>query len=412
MLNLVLPLSLSIIVLIIIFSIFYIKHKKKMLIRNYLKNNNKTRSFVNKPLMIIGPSGVGKDTFMQILIDKYPNLFIKCVSCTTRSPRKNEKDGINYYFISKEEFNELDEKSEIIGRFEKYNNLYGTSKEKLNNVLSNNKIVYFDYNIETAINTFNKKIIDFNYIALLPPNIQELENRLRNDLQTKLTIKNVVNSNSTDNQIPTAKAVWDAITNYQELFVGVSLDKPKHINAHLDTMREPGYYMQTGTRYFSYGGEAIYYTNALVKVEKQANRVIQHVYATSKITSNGTTNYKINGSEYTRWGLSENDWKPWHVAHKPYTKTTRACNEGRGVDVGSVIVYENTSGFIVHWDQFKQENDKYPVSASLYSWATVCEFSPALPIKGPYVFGNLIGRCDFKITSNKLQIRSNVRPNL
>ena len=130
--------------------------------------------------MIIGPSGVGKDTFMQILIDKYPNLFIKCVSCTTRLPRKNEKDGINYYFISKEEFNELDEKAEIIGRFEKYNNLYGTSKEKLKNVLSNNKIVYFDYNIETAINTFNKKIIEFNYIALLPPSIQELENRLRN----------------------------------------------------------------------------------------------------------------------------------------------------------------------------------------------------------------------------------------
>ena len=177
----ILPLSLSIIalVLIIIFSIIYIKHKKKMLIQNYLKNN-KTRCFVNKPLMIIGPSGVGKDTFMQILIDKYPNLFIKCVSCTTRSPRKNEKDGINYYFISKEEFNELDEKAEIIGRFEKYNNLYGTSKEKLKNVLSNNKIVYFDYNIETAINTFNKKIIEFNYIALLPPSIQELENRLRN----------------------------------------------------------------------------------------------------------------------------------------------------------------------------------------------------------------------------------------
>ena len=180
MLNLVLPLSLSIIVLIIIFSILYIiRLKKRKLIQNYLKSN-KTRSFINKPLMIIGPSGVGKDTFMQILIDKYPNLFIKCVSCTTRSPRKNEKDGINYYFISKEEFNELDEKEEIIGRFEKYNNLYGTSKEKLNSVLSNNKIVYFDYNIETAIKTFNKKIIEFNYIALLPPSIQELENRLRN----------------------------------------------------------------------------------------------------------------------------------------------------------------------------------------------------------------------------------------
>ena len=91
MLNLVIPLSLSIIALIIIFSILYIiKHKKRKFIQNYLKNN-KTRSFINKPLMIIGPSGVGKDTFMQILIDKYPNLFIKCVSCTTRSHQEKMK---------------------------------------------------------------------------------------------------------------------------------------------------------------------------------------------------------------------------------------------------------------------------------------------------------------------------------
>ena len=171
--------SISIVLIIIILSVYFIKSKKKKIFQNFISQNNKSKKFINKPLMIIGPSGVGKDTFMEIIINKYPNLFIKCVSCTTRSPRKGEKEGVNYYFISKEEFNEIEERGEIIGKFEKYDNLYGTSKEKLNSVLSNNKIVYFDYNIETAIQTYNQKSIEFNYIALIPPSIEELGNRLR-----------------------------------------------------------------------------------------------------------------------------------------------------------------------------------------------------------------------------------------
>ena len=129
--------------------------------------------------MIIGPSGVGKDTFMQKIITKYPNIFLKCVSCTTRSPRENEKEGVNYFFITKNKFEELDKNGEIIGKFEKYGNLYGTSKFTLDKISSKEKIVYFDYNIETAIKTFKQKKVEFNYIALLPPNIQELEKRLR-----------------------------------------------------------------------------------------------------------------------------------------------------------------------------------------------------------------------------------------
>ena len=171
--------SLLVILLFIIISLYYIKLTKKKVVEKYVSQCNQNKNLKIKPLMIIGPSGVGKDTFMQILINKYPNIFIKCVSCTTRSPRKNEKHGVNYFFITEETFNELDKKGEIIGKFEKYNILYGTSKQTLINILSNDKIVYFDYNIETAIKTFNENKVDFNYIALLPPNIEVLENRLR-----------------------------------------------------------------------------------------------------------------------------------------------------------------------------------------------------------------------------------------
>ena len=132
-----------------------------------------------KPFMIIGPSGVGKDTLMRILINKYPTIFTKCVSCTTRAPREGEKEGINYYYITKERFYELEQSGDIIGRFEKYDNLYGTSRQEVDRNLDNDKIVYFDYNIETANNISKEGNIEFNYIAILPPSFEELGNRLR-----------------------------------------------------------------------------------------------------------------------------------------------------------------------------------------------------------------------------------------
>ena len=180
MISLIIVISNLILILIIYASYLYIKYvKNKTINENIPKTNHISPKNKNKPLMIIGPSGVGKDTFMNKIINKYPKIFIKCVSCTTRLPRENEKKGINYFFISKSKFEEMDKKGEIIGKFEKYGNLYGTSKYQLEKISSNENIVYFDYNIETAIKTFKEKKVDFNYIALLPPEINELEKRLR-----------------------------------------------------------------------------------------------------------------------------------------------------------------------------------------------------------------------------------------
>ena len=174
----ILSISVLVLVIAIIFSFLYIKYLRKNLFRKFIVEANKNNCY-NKPLMIIGPSGVGKDTFMQKIINKYPHIFTKCVSCTTRLPRENEKDGENYFFISRDSFEDLDKNGEIIGKFEKYGNLYGTSKNQLEKISSKENIVYFDYNIETAIKTFKEKKVDFNYIALLPPDINELEKRLR-----------------------------------------------------------------------------------------------------------------------------------------------------------------------------------------------------------------------------------------
>lgn len=167
-------LSFLFVIIFILFIYFLIRTRTIERVERFEHKERRT-----KPFMIIGPSGVGKDTLMRILINKYPTIFTKCVSCTTRAPREGEKEGINYYYITKERFYELEQSGDIIGRFEKYDNLYGTSRQEVDRNLDNDKIVYFDYNIETAINIFKEGNIEFNYIAILPPSFEELGNRLR-----------------------------------------------------------------------------------------------------------------------------------------------------------------------------------------------------------------------------------------
>ena len=72
------------------------------------KINDEMRKELYKPLIIVGPSGVGKSTLIKHLTDKYPNMFGFSVSYTTRAPRAGEEHGVNYFYIAKEEFLEME----------------------------------------------------------------------------------------------------------------------------------------------------------------------------------------------------------------------------------------------------------------------------------------------------------------
>jgi guanylate kinase len=136
-------------------------------------NNNK------KPLLILGPSGVGKDTIINMLLEKYPEIFYKLPSYTTRDIRKGEIDGKDYFFITKEEFKVLKDENKLFGIQEYNNNFYASNKSKLNELIKKgDKIIILNYNIET-VNRI-KDEFDFNYIAILPPCDDELRNRLKN----------------------------------------------------------------------------------------------------------------------------------------------------------------------------------------------------------------------------------------
>ena len=132
---------------------------------------------INKPLVISGPSAVGKDTMINRLIIKYPDVINKLPSYTTRPKREGEIEGKDYYFVTKEKFLKMKDEGMLFGIQEYNNNFYASNKKELKEALEENKkIIILNYNIETAYAV--KDEIDFNFVALLPPNEDELRKRL------------------------------------------------------------------------------------------------------------------------------------------------------------------------------------------------------------------------------------------
>jgi len=145
---------------------------------NQSDNNNNKKSKTNS-LVFMGPSGVGKDTIINMLIENYPKIFYKLPSYTTREIRKGEIDGKDYIFITKEKFQVMKDENRLLGIQEYNDNCYASDKNKLNELIKKgNKIIILNYNIETANSV--KDEFGFNYIAILPPSEDELKRRLKN----------------------------------------------------------------------------------------------------------------------------------------------------------------------------------------------------------------------------------------
>jgi guanylate kinase len=131
-----------------------------------------------KLVIISGPSGTGKTTIVKHLLDNGLNLSFS-ISATTRQFRGEEKDGIDYFFLSVEEFKEKIEKGEFVEWEEVYDNVYyGTLKSEMERIWRSGCHVLFDVDVKGGINL--KKVYGNRAIALfiMPPSVEELQNRL------------------------------------------------------------------------------------------------------------------------------------------------------------------------------------------------------------------------------------------
>jgi guanylate kinase len=131
-----------------------------------------------KLVIISAPSGAGKTTIVRHLLESGLNLAFS-VSATTRPLRGDEKDGVDYFFLSASEFRKRIEKNEFVEWEEVYKDLfYGTLKSELERIWANGNHVIFDVDAKGGINL--KKIFGTQSIAIfiMPPSVEELENRL------------------------------------------------------------------------------------------------------------------------------------------------------------------------------------------------------------------------------------------
>ena len=126
------------------------------------------------------PSGCGKDTILRELFKKdTENEFVLSRSMTTRQPRNEERDGVDYYFVTREKFEELIAEDGFI-EFAEYNgNYYGTPKKPVEEWLSGGKTVILEIEVQGASKVRAARP-DAAGIFILPPSLEELERRLRN----------------------------------------------------------------------------------------------------------------------------------------------------------------------------------------------------------------------------------------
>ena len=128
-------------------------------------------------IVFSGPSGVGKGTVRQEIFSTPDHKFEYSVSMTTRAQRPGEVDGKDYFFRSREEFEELIRKGQMLEYAEYVGNYYGTPLTYVNETLDKGIDVFLEIEVQGALQV-KKKVPDAVFIFLTPPDLNELQERL------------------------------------------------------------------------------------------------------------------------------------------------------------------------------------------------------------------------------------------
>lgn len=128
-------------------------------------------------IVITGPSGVGKTTLIKKLLNEYKDKVYFSVSFTSRLPRDSEIDGVDYYFISKEEFKKRVKRNKFLEYALVHDNYYGTDKKLVEDTVFSGKDCLLDIDVQGGLNLMSKNIKAI-YIFIAPPSIITLKKRL------------------------------------------------------------------------------------------------------------------------------------------------------------------------------------------------------------------------------------------
>tara|TARA_Y100000768_G_scaffold229592_1_gene173371 strand:- start:6409 stop:7008 length:600 start_codon:yes stop_codon:yes gene_type:complete len=140
---------------------------------------NNTLSFKSNLLVIISsPSGTGKTSVCKKIIEEDKKIKLS-ISHTTRAPRDNETDGVDYFFISSDRFNNKILDQSFLEHANVFGNYYGTSKKKVEEILTKNFDVLFDIDWQGAAQILNSNLAKIVTIFLIPPSKEVVFERLK-----------------------------------------------------------------------------------------------------------------------------------------------------------------------------------------------------------------------------------------
>lgn len=127
-------------------------------------------------IVVSGPSGAGKDTICNKLLERHKGMYLS-ISMTTRGIRENEKDGVDYYYVTDEVFEENIKNDNFLEYEKVYDSYYGTPKRKVLNNLDNGRDVILVIDIKGALK-IKEKFKDAIFIFIMPPDMKTLMKRI------------------------------------------------------------------------------------------------------------------------------------------------------------------------------------------------------------------------------------------
>ena len=130
-----------------------------------------------KLFVFAAPSGAGKTTLVHAMVAKHPELRFS-ISYTTRKPRRNEANGVDYLFVNEEEFMRLRDQGEMLEYAEVFDHFYATSRSQVEKHLADNRNVILEIDWQGA-RQVRDSMPECITVFILPPSVEELERRLR-----------------------------------------------------------------------------------------------------------------------------------------------------------------------------------------------------------------------------------------